>query len=150
MPHDKLLAPVTGGVTRQDSCKAGVDAIAVLGFDKVLIHDAARPFVPHETTSNILNGIEKGVCALPASAIADTVKRADENGIVEETVSRENLYLAQTPQGFIANEIHAAHTKADNKNLHEFTDDAAVAECAGMQVKLVDGFAGNFLSLIHI
>jgi len=143
-PHPKILSPVTGGATRQASCKAGVDAISAVGFDKVLIHDAARPFVPHETTTNILAGIENGICALPASAIADTVKRVDNSGMVEETVSRDNLYLAQTPQGFMLNEIHEAHAKAADENLHKFTDDAAVAEWAGMKVKLVDGFAGNF------
>lgn len=142
--HEKLLPPVTGGATRQDSCKAGVDALADMEIDKVLIHDAARPFVPHETTSNILAGIGNGVCALPASAIADTVKRADANGIVEETVPRDNLHLAQTPQGFMFDEIYTAHAKAETENLHDLTDDAAVAEWAGMQVKLVEGYAGNF------
>jgi len=142
--HEKLFPPVTGGATRQDSCKAGVDAVAQFEIDKVLIHDAARPFVPHETTSIILAGIEREICALPASAIADTVKRASKNGMVEETVSREDLYLAQTPQGFMLDEIHAAHQQAEAESLHDFTDDAAVAEWAGMNVKLVDGYAGNF------
>jgi len=142
--HEKLLAPVTGGATRQDSCKAGVDSVNALNFDKVLIHDAARPFVPHETTTNILAGISNGVCALPASAIADTVKHADEAGIVTETVPRENLYLAQTPQGFMLDEIHAAHIKAAKEDRHDFTDDAAVAEWTGLSVKLVEGYSGNF------
>jgi len=63
---------------------------------------------------------------------------------VTETVPRENLYLAQTPQGFMLDEIHAAHIKAAKEDRHDFTDDAAVAEWTGLSVKLVEGYSGNF------
>ena len=144
IPNDKLLPPVIGGVSRQESCKAGVDAVIEHGFEKVLIHDAARPFVEASTITNVLNAIESGVGTLPANQIADTVKHADEKGMVLKTIPRDNLYLAQTPQGFLLSEIHQAHVKAALANPHGFTDDAAVAEHAGIKVRLVDGNADNF------
>jgi len=143
-PNDKLLEPVIGGASRQESCKAGVDAIAQLDFNKVLIHDAARPFVSDTTISNVIEGIELGVGALSANKVADTVKHADANGVVLKTVPRDDLYLAQTPQGFFVEEIKAAHQQAALHAPHEFTDDAAVAEHAGLSVKLVSGNADNF------
>lgn len=142
--HDKLLTPVIGGASRQASCKAGVDAVNQHEFDKVLIHDAARPFVALNTISNVLNGIDDGVGTLPATAIADTVKKADEKNLVLDTISRDDLYLAQTPQGFKLADIYAAHANAAKHNPDGFTDDAAVAEHAGMYVKLVEGNSDNF------
>ncbi len=142
--NPKLLPPVIGGATRQESCKAGVDAVHGSEYLKVLIHDAARPFVSQDTITNVLSGIEKGIGALPANAIADTIKTADADGTVLNTVSRKNLYLAQTPQGFVLNEIYEAHSLASQTDTHEFTDDAAVAESSGMKVKLVEGNADNF------
>ena len=144
LANGKLLEPVIGGASRQESCKAGVDAIAQLNFDKVLIHDAARPFVYHTTITNVIAGIETGIGTLSANAIADTVKHADQNGVVLKTISRDDLYLAQTPQGFLVGEIQQAHEKAALINPHKFTDDAAVAEYAGMSVKLVSGNSDNF------
>ena len=142
--NPKLLPPVIGGATRQESCKAGVDAVHGSEYLKVLIHDAARPFVSQDTITNVLSGIEKGIGALPANAIADTIKTADADGTVLNTVSRKNLYLAQTPQGFVLNEIYEAHSLASQTDTHEYTDDAAVAESSGMKVKLVEGNADNF------
>lgn len=141
---DKLRPPVIGGASRQASCKAGVDAVFDMGFDIVIIHDAARPFVAHSTISNVIDGVDEGVGTLPATAIADTVKKADSAKRVLDTISRDDLYLAQTPQGFKLKDIHAAHSKAALHNPDGFTDDAAVAEHAGITVKLVDGNADNF------
>ncbi len=139
----ELLPPVSGGATRQESCKAGLDALG-LDYDKVLIHDAARPFVTQEVISCVLDGIETGICSLPACAIADTLKRADADNNRVETVSREGIYTAQTPQGFILSEIAAAHEKAAEDPEVVFTDDAAVAEHAGMRIKIVQGDRSNF------
>ncbi len=143
VPHDKLREPVVGGDTRQASCKAGVDALES-EFEKVLIHDAARPFVSPSVTSNVIAGSTAGQCALPACAVADTIKRADASGLVKETVARQSLYLAQTPQGFVLSEIREAHRRACEECDAEFTDDAAVAEWAGLSVKLVEGDRDNF------
>ena len=142
--NQKLLPPVVGGATRQESCAAGVKALRAHNVEKVLIHDAARPFTSLQTISNVLSGIAEGICALPAIAVADTLKRANENAFVLDTVPRESLHLAQTPQGFNYAEILAAHKKAELENLNDFTDDAAVAEWAGMKVMLVEGDRDNF------
>ena len=142
--HPKLAEPVFGGATRQQSCKAGVDAVATRNFTNVLIHDAARPFVSKSAIRNVVDGIASGTCALPACAVADTLKRVEPAGDEVKTISREGLYLAQTPQGFVTSEIKDAHNKAAGNNMHDFTDDAAVAEWAGLKVTLVDGDRYNF------
>lgn len=142
--HEKLLKPVVGGASRQASCKAGVDALSDQNIEKVLIHDAARPFVSSQLISNVLKGVGGRTCTLPSVRIADTVKSTDDQGYVIETLPRETLRLAQTPQGFRFNEILAAHKQAALNADNEFTDDAAVAEWAGMKVKLVDGNRDNF------
>lgn len=144
MPNDKLLSPVIGGASRQESCKAGIDAVHSIGFDNVLIHDAARPFVDQYSISNVLSGIESKIGALSANAVADTLKHANSNGEVIKTVPRDDLFLAQTPQGFMLTDIHQAHKQAAQKDPHGFTDDAAVAEFVGISVKLVEGNADNF------
>jgi 2-C-methyl-D-erythritol 4-phosphate cytidylyltransferase/2-C-methyl-D-erythritol 2,4-cyclodiphosphate synthase len=144
IPDSKLREAVYGGASRQASCKAGIDALKDTQCEKVLIHDAARPFVSHDTISNVLGMIAPGLCALPARAVADTVKRASSENAVTETVSRNGLFLAQTPQGFLHDEITEAHDRASAQSDREFTDDAAVAEWAGMKVRLVEGNRENF------
>lgn len=140
-PHEKLMSPVTGGATRQISCSLGLEAL--VDIDNVLIHDAARPFVSHATISTVLENIAPNCCALPGHAILETVKRVDASGFVSETVPREKLFAAQTPQGFVFSDIHAAHMKAKGANLDQFTDDASVAEWAGMKVKMVEVSSDN-------
>lgn len=141
--HEKLQSPVYGGKTRQASCKAGIDALGNQ-TEKVLIHDAARPFVTSKVIANTFAGISSNTCALPAIPIADTVKRSDGNGRVSATVNREHLSLAQTPQGFMMHEIRHAHERAASETNEEFTDDAAIAEWAGMEILLVEGDRNNF------
>lgn len=143
LPDEKLLGPVYGGASRQQSCAEGLIALSKYKPDKVLIHDAARPFVSYNIISNTLSNISSGKCVLPATKIADTIKRANAQSIVEETVPRDDLYLAQTPQGFIYSEIHASHLKARTQNLSNFTDDAALAEWTGMDVSLVESEPSN-------
>ena len=141
--HPKLLEPIDGGQTRQASCFAGVKALGTK-FEKVLIHDAARPFVTHDVISGVLNGVSNGICALPATPIADTVKLADADNQVIETIPRNGLHTAQTPQGFMLSDILSAHQKAAQNPEIEFTDDAAVAEHAGMNVCLTLGDRANY------
>ncbi len=138
----KLLPPVKGGNTRQLSCNAGMEAVAEIGCSHVLIHDAARPFVSHELITRTIKGIDCGQGALPACPIADTIKKLKNGNL--STVPREGMYTAQTPQGFILSEILSAHQSAVNDNLHDFTDDAAVAEWAGISINLVEGDRDNF------
>lgn len=144
--HARLLPPVLGGATRQQSVYAGLEALAALDAppDTVLVHDAARPFVSPETISAVLKGVQPCIGALPGLAVPDTVKRVDGNGTIKETVSRDGLYLAQTPQGFVFEELLTAHKAALAGGHTDFTDDAAVFEWAGGRSAIVAGNAENF------
>jgi 2-C-methyl-D-erythritol 4-phosphate cytidylyltransferase / 2-C-methyl-D-erythritol 2,4-cyclodiphosphate synthase len=141
--HDRIEAPVIGGSTRQESVYAGLAALAEYGVERVLVHDAARPFVDHRTITDVLNAIDSGVCALPATPQSDTLKRVDGNGFVVETIPRQNLYCAQTPQGFRFAEIFAAHEMLRKSGRNDCSDDAQVAELAGLRVRVVPSSAAN-------
>jgi 2-C-methyl-D-erythritol 4-phosphate cytidylyltransferase/2-C-methyl-D-erythritol 2,4-cyclodiphosphate synthase len=136
-----LPPPVMGGAERQDSVRNGLEHLAAMGpFDKVLIHDAVRPFIADDVISAVVNAIGSDRGALPALPVADTLKRA-QDGTVQTTVDRSNLWRAQTPQGFPFTALLAAHRAAKGRVL---TDDAAVAEAAGLAVSLVAGDEQNF------
>lgn len=139
----RLLAPVTGGDTRQASVRAGLEALAEAAPDRVLIHDAARPFVSAEVIDRTIDGLEDAAGALPCVAVVDTLKRSDAGGRVVETISRERIHRAQTPQGFRYEAIRAAHARALAAGRDNFTDDAAVAEWAGLDVLVVEGDPAN-------
>lgn len=126
---------VTGGATRMESVRAGLAALADQSRGPVLIHDAARPFVTVGHVAPVLTALETADGAVPALPVADTLKRADE--IVRETVSREGLWRAQTPQGFRLDVLRAAYAAwpADE----DPTDDAAVVERFGGRVVLTPG-----------
>ncbi|MGI9355754.1 MAG: bifunctional 2-C-methyl-D-erythritol 4-phosphate cytidylyltransferase/2-C-methyl-D-erythritol 2,4-cyclodiphosphate synthase [Rhizobiaceae bacterium] len=141
-PHPKLISPVFGGATRQDSVRAGLESLTAFSPSKILIHDAARPFLSASVISNVVGSIGESRAALPAVPIADTIKR-EQNGIVAETIDRNALYAAQTPQGFVFAEILQAHRSARAQSLGGFTDDTALAEWMGMTVGLVAGSATN-------
>ena len=137
-----LPPPVDGGATRQDSVRLGLESLETRKPDYVLIHDAARPFVDGPTIERTLDALEKTPGAIAALKVADTIKRAGRNAAISATVPREMLWRAQTPQGFRYRDILAAHRKAKGKD--EMTDDAAVAERAGLQVALIAGAEDNF------
>jgi 2-C-methyl-D-erythritol 4-phosphate cytidylyltransferase / 2-C-methyl-D-erythritol 2,4-cyclodiphosphate synthase len=138
----KLAAPATGGTSRQASVLCGLEALAASAPDAVLIHDAARPFISQATISNVIHALGGHAGALAALPVTDTLKRV-RAGTVSETVTRENLWRAQTPQGFHFAPILAAHRKAASEHAHAFTDDAAIAEWAGLDVAIVEDLAGN-------
>lgn len=135
-----LLEPVFGGETRQDSVRLGLDSLAPLDAKVVLIHDGARPFVDAGTVGRVIAALETHPGAIPAVAVADTLKRGAD-GLVGSTVERANLWRAQTPQGFRFSDILAAHRAVIGQ---ELTDDAAVMERAGLAVALVSGSEDNF------
>lgn len=142
--HPKLLPPVTGGATRQQSVVAGLEALRELAPEKVLIHDAARPFVSAGTISAVLSAVSQGTGALPAHPVTDTLKRAGEDGNVVVTVARDGLFAAQTPQGFLFREIVEAHQSAARDAPDTgFTDDCAVAEWAGLTIRIVPSPSSN-------
>jgi len=131
-----LLAPVAGGAERQDSVRRGLESLAGEAPDAVLIHDAARPFVPAAMIDRVLEALADAPAALPVLPVVDTLKRGAD-GAVAETVPRDGLWRAQTPQGFRYAEILAAHRVA--ADAPPATDDAALAERAGLRVTLVEG-----------
>lgn len=135
--------PVMGGATRQASVLAGLEALAAKAPDIVLIHDAARPFVSAGIIARAIAETGRADGAIPALLLADTVKEVDADGIVTATRDRTQLRLAQTPQAFRFTAILDAHRKAAAQGLADFTDDAALAEWAGLTVRVFDGDAAN-------
>jgi 2-C-methyl-D-erythritol 4-phosphate cytidylyltransferase/2-C-methyl-D-erythritol 2,4-cyclodiphosphate synthase len=133
-----------GGKTRQQSVLAGLQALGEAEITHVMIHDAVRPFFDHDLLDRVLSALSAGAPAvLPAMPVADTLKRATADNLVGETVPRAHLHAAQTPQSFQFAEILAAHEKAEAEHKTDFTDDAAIAEWAGMPVTLVLGTPDN-------
>jgi 2-C-methyl-D-erythritol 4-phosphate cytidylyltransferase/2-C-methyl-D-erythritol 2,4-cyclodiphosphate synthase len=138
----RLRPPVLGGAMRQDSVRAGLEALLAAHPTKVLIHDAARPFVDPALIDRVLACLATHDAALPSLPVTDTIKRAND-GHVTETLAREGLWRAQTPQGFKFDAILAAHRKAAQSGFSDFTDDSAVAEWFGLDVGLVEGSEAN-------
>lgn len=135
-----VLSPVAGGDTRQESVRNGLDALAGEKPDIVLIHDAARPFVTCALISNVIAALQETAGAIPGLPVSDTLKRGAD-GRISATVDRAGLWRAQTPQGFRFADISSAHDAFARAGL---TDDAAVAEAAGLSVALVTGSEENF------
>lgn len=139
-----VLAPVYGGATRQDSVRLGLESLKDEAPDIVLIHDGARPFVDFGIINRVIDRAEKGDGAVPALPVTDTIKTAVKTpeGVlkIEKTVDRSALWRVQTPQAFPFKDILDAHEKAKGR---ELTDDAAVAEEAGLSVILVKGTEEN-------
>lgn len=140
----KPVVVVPGGSSRQASVEAGLQTIAQ-DAEFVVCHDAARPFASSGLFARVLGALSEGADgAVPVLGVPDTVKRVDaESGAVVETVPRQELRLAQTPQAFRAEPLREAHRRAAAEG-REFTDDAAMLEWAGYKVRAVEGEAGNF------
>lgn len=135
-----LMEPVAGGARRQDSVRLGLESLRALQPQRVLIHDGARPLLSNALIDRVVSALESSEGALPVMPVTDTLKRGDGDRVVE-TVPRQDLWRAQTPQGFHYDAIMAAHDRAASGP--ELTDDAAVAEAAGLTVTLVEGAADN-------
>ena len=135
-----LLNPVFGGQTRQISVHNGLEALREENPEKVLIHDGARPFTTKRVINGILEKLETHPAVIPAIAIEDTIKKY-RDGKIEWTIERDNLWRAQTPQGFIYQDILNAHKSLKHMN---FTDDAALDEYCGIPVAIVPGSQNNF------
>ncbi len=134
-----LLPPVPGGAERQDSVRLGLEALVRHDPARVLIHDAARPFPDPALIDRVLDALDRAPAAIPALPLGDTIKRVAD-GVIRETVDRAQLWRAQTPQGFHFKAILAAHRSSAGQVL---TDDAAVAEAAGMAPVVVPGSEDN-------
>jgi 2-C-methyl-D-erythritol 4-phosphate cytidylyltransferase / 2-C-methyl-D-erythritol 2,4-cyclodiphosphate synthase len=138
----RLRPVVTGGALRQDSVRAGLEALAKEAPSSVLIHDAARPFVDAALIARVIDSLKTHEGALPCLPVTDTLKRASD-GRITGTVERDQLFRAQTPQGFRFEAILAAHRAASSEASREFTDDAGVAEWFELDVALVEGTEEN-------
>lgn len=140
---DRLVAPIAGGGSRQVSVRLGLEALGAGSPSRVLIHDAARPFLSTDIISRLLSALESAPGAIAAAPLADTLKRSASDGTIEQTIDRANLWRAQTPQAFHFTAILDAHRRALEAGKTGFTDDAAIAEWAGFSVKLVPDSTNN-------
>jgi len=132
-----------GGATRQASVHAGLEALAAQKPDIVLIHDAARPFVSQALISRAIDAASRTGAAIPVIPVTDTVKLIDAGGNIEATPEGARLRIAQTPQAFRFDVILDAHRRAARDGKSDFTDDAAIAEWAGLTVATFEGDAAN-------
>ncbi|MGI9403381.1 MAG: bifunctional 2-C-methyl-D-erythritol 4-phosphate cytidylyltransferase/2-C-methyl-D-erythritol 2,4-cyclodiphosphate synthase [Hyphomicrobium sp.] len=140
---DRIEAPVAGGASRQESVRLGLEALSSSKPDCVLIHDAARPFLNPEIVAGLLTALESTPGAIAAQPLSDTLKRSAAEGTITETIDRANLWRAQTPQAFHFAAIFDAHRRAREAGMRGFTDDAALAEWAGLSVQLVPSSGTN-------
>ena len=121
----------------------GLEALEAHAPDRVLIHDAVRPFVTADIIDRVLDALAHAPGAIAAVPVADTLKQAGPGQRIAATLERAGLWRAQTPQGFRFAEILAAHAAAAAAGKTDLTDDAAVAEWAGLPVALVMGAETN-------
>lgn len=126
--HPKLLDPVIGGAERQDSVRLGLEGLE--GYDNVLIHDAARPYVGQNLISRIIDALKKYDSVVPVLSVAESVR------VKGEAVDRREVFIVQTPQAFHYKIISSAHKKMKGK---VYTDDAQVVEAAGGKLHFVEG-----------
>lgn len=133
----KLSAVVSGGVRRQDSTQAGLNALPPCKW--VVIHDGARPLVSANLITAGLEAAQETGAAIAAVPTTDTIKLVDDGGYVKETLPRSRLWWVQTPQVFRSDIIKQAY----NSITGDVTDDAALVEAMGVRVKLYMGAYEN-------
>jgi len=135
---DVLVVP--GGESRAESVRCAL-AVLPAGYDVVLVHDAARPFVPRSVVEAVVAAVLGGHDAVvPVLPVADTVKRVGADGRVVDTLDRSDLYVTQTPQGFRRSVLEAAHAARSSAA----TDDAILVERLGLPVWTVPGADAAF------
>jgi len=146
--HPNLII-CNGGTRRQDSVKAGLDALTSINPDFVLVHDGARPNVTYDLISNVINELEHHSCVIPGIPVTDTTKEIDEDGYVKKTHNRKTLRAIQTPQGFDYNILCDLISKhSEQYPDHEYTDEAYLFEhykdnIKGYKIKVVEGSIAN-------
>jgi len=133
---DRLMIS-TGGRTRTESVNNGLEDLPDEA-SVVLVHDAARPLVGQDTIDRVVASVRAGNCAIAALPVVDTLKEVDDNGRIVNTIPRDHLWRAQTPQGFPRKVIVRAHREARAHNINA-TDDAALCERLGIPVVVVRG-----------
>ena len=133
---DRLMI-TPGGRTRTESVNNGLEDLPDEA-SIVLVHDAARPLVGQDTIDRVVASVRAGNCAIAALPVVDTLKEVDDNGHIVNTIPREHLWRAQTPQGFPREVIVRAHREARANHINA-TDDAALCERLGIPVVVVRG-----------
>ncbi|MCR5300590.1 MAG: 2-C-methyl-D-erythritol 4-phosphate cytidylyltransferase [Erysipelotrichaceae bacterium] len=134
--HEKILL-AEGGAERKDSVCSG---LALCKSRYVLIHDGARPFLESEDLEKLKNELKTCDAAILARRSTETVKRV-VNGVITETLDREQLMFAQTPQGFRRKLLKEAYASLGERQ--NYTDDASVMEAYGQEVRVVPGSPRN-------
>lgn len=132
---EKLSDIVCGGNSRQESVLKGFARVPQ-GCDCALIHDGARPFVSDEIIDSVIEGLKQYSAVTCGVKVKDTIKRVSQNGIVEETLSRDSLMAIQTPQGVRVADYLKAVEAVD---VSAFTDDTSIMESAGYEVLITEG-----------
>jgi 2-C-methyl-D-erythritol 4-phosphate cytidylyltransferase/2-C-methyl-D-erythritol 2,4-cyclodiphosphate synthase len=126
----------------------GLQALAITAPDIVLVHDAARPFASRELIDRAILTAHRHDAAVPGTPVTDTIKVIGNRSEVVSTPDRASLRAVQTPQAFRFPLLLDAHRKAAAAGLHDFTDDGALAEWAGLPVHVFEGESGN-IKLTH-
>ncbi|HET7057829.1 MAG TPA: 2-C-methyl-D-erythritol 4-phosphate cytidylyltransferase [Nitrospiraceae bacterium] len=137
----KITKVVPGGEQRQDSVRHGLAELDQ-DVDVVIVHDAVRPFLTAEMVARAIDAAAEHGAAIVAIPMRDTIKRVGSDGLIESTIDRNHLWLAQTPQAFQRTLLQAAHRKARIENYHA-TDDAQLMEWLGHRVVIVEGSGEN-------
>lgn len=142
-PHHftKVTKIVPGGEERQDSVRHALEEVDQ-EVDVVLVHDAVRPFLTERMVEEVVSVARAKGAAIVALPMKDTVKQVGTDHVIERTVDRRPLWLAQTPQAFRRDWLLAAHRKAHGKGVHA-TDDAYLVEWCGHPVSVVEGSGEN-------
>jgi len=135
----RLLEPAGGGESRAASVMQGLEALAPLAPERVLIHDAARPFVPAAVIGAVIDALGRAEGAFAALPVVDALWRAEDDRALAP-LPRDGLWRAQTPQGFHFRRILAAH----RGRAGDAADDVAVARAAGIEVRIVHGSEANY------
>src|SRR5436190_5530066 len=139
----RVAPPVSGDATRQGSVRAWLEALAGDAPEIVLVHDAARPFTSAALVNRAIAAAEKTGAAIPALPVTDTIKLVDNDSLITATLVRSHLRTVQTPQAFAYPTLLDAHRRAAAAGRADFSDDAALAEWAGLKVAVFEGEAGN-------
>lgn len=139
---DAQLLVVAGGAERPASVRAALDVVPVDGIDCILVHDAARAFVPPDAIERVVAAVRAGAEAVvPVVPVTDTIKRIGPTGDVVETPDRSSLVAVQTPQGFAPDVLRRAHAAGADAGV---TDDAMMCERIGVTVRTVEGSPDAF------
>ena len=137
----KVTQVVAGGKERQDSVRQAL-AVVGEGVHLVVIHDAVRPFVTETMVRQVVEAAAADGAAIIALPMRDTVKQVGGDRVIERTIDRTPLWLAQTPQAFRRDWLEEAHRKAQAEGLAA-TDDAFLMEWMGYPVRVVEGSGEN-------